>query len=345
MRVVVTGAGAVGRHLAADLADRGHDVTLIEQNLDVVEKAREWAPKVNVLLGDACEPWVLERAELSKADVVVAATGDDEDNLVTSLLAKQEFAVPRVLARVNHPKNEWLFTDQWGVDAAVSPPHILTAMVEEAVTVGDLVRLIRLEGGRISIVEMTLPDASPSVGRPLYELRLPPDSAVVAILRDGHVVIPQPETRLLARRRGGGAVVADVGVRAADRDRRRRHGGRHAADAWGDRRRRPVSWSSPADPAYAELQPRVDHLRRAPLVPHHALHDHARPEREPLDAPAPHEHQHGLTRPVGHERLQRLLALHREDREPLHHARDPHALPRRRPRRSGRCRGSAPTTS
>ena len=95
---------------------------------------------------------------------------------------------------MNHPKNEWLFTEQWGVDAAVSPPHILTAMVEEAVTVGDLVRLIRLEGGRISIVEMTLPEGSPSVGRPLYELRLPPDSAVVAVLRDGHVVIPQPET-------------------------------------------------------------------------------------------------------------------------------------------------------
>jgi trk system potassium uptake protein TrkA len=137
---------------------------------------------------------VLEAADVKHAEVLVAATGDDEDNLVTSLLSKQEFAVPRVLARVNHPKNEWLFTEQWGVDAAVSPPHILTAMVEEAVTVGDLVRLIRLEGGRISIVEMTLPGNSPSIGRPLYELRLPPDSAVVAILRDGHVVIPQPET-------------------------------------------------------------------------------------------------------------------------------------------------------
>jgi trk system potassium uptake protein TrkA len=129
---------------------------------------------------------------------VVAATGDDEDNLVTSLLAKQEFAVPRVLARVNHPKNEWLFTSQWGVDAAVSPPHILTAMVEEAVTVGDLVRLLRLEGGRVSIVEMTLPEGSPTVGRPLYEVRLPADSAIVAVLRDGHVVIPQPETVLAA---------------------------------------------------------------------------------------------------------------------------------------------------
>jgi len=194
MRVVVTGGGAIGRHVAGDLSTRGHDVTLIEQDKQTVEDLREEIPEVTIMLGDACEPWVLDEAELARADVVVAATGDDEDNLVTSLLAKQEFAVPRVLARVNHPKNEWLFTEQWGVDAAVSPPHILTAMVEEAVTVGDLVRLIRLEGGRISIVEMTLPDRSPSVGRPLYELRLPPDSAVVAILRDGHVVIPQPET-------------------------------------------------------------------------------------------------------------------------------------------------------
>ena len=159
MRVVVTGGGAVGRHLSADLAARGHDVTLIEQDSGVVDKVRPIVPDVRVVLGDACEPWVLEEAELSLAEVVVAATGDDEDNLVTSLLAKQEFAVPRVLARVNHPKNEWLFNDQWGVDAAVSPPHILTAMVEEAVTVGDLVRLIRLEGGRVSIVEMTLPES------------------------------------------------------------------------------------------------------------------------------------------------------------------------------------------
>jgi trk system potassium uptake protein TrkA len=198
MRVVVTGGGAVGRHLSIDLAERGHAVTLIEQESDVVAKLRDVMTGVTVVQGDACEPWVLEAADLSTAEVVVAATGDDEDNLVTSLLAKQEFAVPRVLARVNHPKNEWLFTAQWGVDAAVSPPHILTAMVEEAVTVGDLVRLLRLEGGRVSIVEMTLPQGSPSAGRALYELRLPTDSALVAVLREGHVVIPQPETVLAA---------------------------------------------------------------------------------------------------------------------------------------------------
>ncbi|HVD67577.1 MAG TPA: TrkA family potassium uptake protein [Actinomycetota bacterium] len=198
MRVVVTGGGAIGRHLSADLAERGHDVTLIEQDRSIVDRLRGEIPEVKVMLGDACEPRILEEAQLPDADVVVAATGDDEDNLVTSLLAKQEFAVPRVLARVNHPGNEWLFNEQWGVDQAVSPPHMLTAMVEEAVTTGDLVRLLRLEGGRASIVETKLTTASPATGRALYELRLPPDSTIVAILREGHVVIPQPETVLAA---------------------------------------------------------------------------------------------------------------------------------------------------
>ena len=116
---------------------------------------------------------------------------------MTALLAKQEFGVPRVLARVNHPGNEWLFNEQWGVDTAVSPPHILTAMVEEAVTTGDLVRLLKLEGGSIHRRAEADP-GSPATGRPLYEIRMPTDSTIVAVLRDGHVVIPQPETVLVA---------------------------------------------------------------------------------------------------------------------------------------------------
>lgn len=196
MRVVITGAGAVGRHLAADLVGRGHEVCVIEQDTKTVAKIPEWAPEADTIHGDACELWVLEKARVSECDVLVAATGDDEDNLVTSLLAKQEFGVPRVLARVNHPRNEWLFNEQWGVDAAVSPPHILTALVEEAVTVGDVVRLLRLEGGKVALVELTLPEDSQVTGHPLYELRLPADSAIVAVLREGHVVIPQPETVL-----------------------------------------------------------------------------------------------------------------------------------------------------
>src|SRR5436309_4876932 len=166
MRAIIAGGGNVGRHLSSDLIERGHEVTLIEQEPGPAAKAERAVRGAQVIMGDACELWVLEKAQIQTADVVVAATGDDEDNLVISLLAKQEFSVPRVLARVNHPKNEWLFTEQWGVDAAVSPPHILTSLVEEAVTVGDLVRILPLERGQASLVELTLPENSPNIGRP-----------------------------------------------------------------------------------------------------------------------------------------------------------------------------------
>ena len=198
MKIVVAGAGNIGRHLAHDLHERYHDVTVLEQNPAVLDKAQEDAPGVTFILGDACEPWVLDKAEVRNCDVMVAATGDDEDNLVISLLSKQEYGVPHVVARVNHPKNEWLFDETWGVDVPMSPPHVLTALVEEAVTVGDLVRLFKLERGQVTLVEITIDERAPMAGRPLYELRLPQDSAIVAILRRGHVVIPQPETQLAA---------------------------------------------------------------------------------------------------------------------------------------------------
>jgi trk system potassium uptake protein TrkA len=196
VRIVVAGAGNIGRHLAHDLHERRHDVTILEQDPGTLERAQEDAPGVTFVLGDACEPWVLDKADVRSSDVMVAATGDDEDNLVISLLSKQEYAVPHVVARVNHPKNEWLFNETWGVDVPMSPPHVLTALVEEAVTVGDLVRLFKLERGQVTLVEITMDERAPMVGRPIYELRLPQDSAIVAVLRRGHVVIPQPETQL-----------------------------------------------------------------------------------------------------------------------------------------------------
>ncbi len=198
MKVVVTGGGAVGRHLAQDLTERGHDVTLVEQRRGLAEKLGQWAPDTHVVYGDACEPRILEKADVRAADVVVAATGDDEDNLVTSLLAKQEFGVPRVLARVNHPKNEWLYNEAWGVDVAVSTPRMLTALVEEAVTVGDLVKLMTLEQGRASLSELTMAADSPVLGKTVGEVLWPPDTALVAVLREGHVLMPSPQLSLEA---------------------------------------------------------------------------------------------------------------------------------------------------
>jgi trk system potassium uptake protein TrkA len=198
MRVVIAGAGNVGTYLAGDLSARRHQVLVIEQKGEIAAKGKAAVPGVSFIHGDACEPWVLERADLARADVMVAATGDDEDNLVISLLAKQEFAVPRVIARVNHPKNQWLFNESWGVDVAMSPPHILASLIEEAVSVGDLVKIFALEHGRVSLVELTLPADSPLAGKHIYDLRLPHDCALVAIVRDGHVIIPEPETPIAA---------------------------------------------------------------------------------------------------------------------------------------------------
>jgi trk system potassium uptake protein TrkA len=221
MRVVIAGAGNVGSYLAADLTERRHQVVVIEQLSDLATRAKSQIPGATVIHGDACEPWVLERAEAARADVVVAATGDDEDNLVISLLAKQEFAVPRVIARVNHPKNQWLFTESWGVDVAMSPPHILGALIEEAVSVGDLVKLFRLEHGRVALVEVTLPADSPVAGQHIYDLRLPHDCALVAVIRDGHVIIPEPETPLAA----GDEVLAIATTETEDLFRRTITGG------------------------------------------------------------------------------------------------------------------------
>jgi trk system potassium uptake protein TrkA len=193
MKVAIAGAGNVGTYIAADLRENRHEVLLVEQDPDVAARVREVLPDVTVVEADACEPSALQDLGLEEFDVVVAATGDDEDNLVVSLLAKQEFAVPRVVARVNHPQNQWLFNESWGVDISVSTPHLLTALVEEAVAVGSLVRLMQF--GDTQLVEVTLAAESPAVGKSIAELGVPRGATVVAVIRgDRHVVVPRGET-------------------------------------------------------------------------------------------------------------------------------------------------------
>ena len=196
MKVVIVGAGKVGTYIAADLVGGGHEVIVVEQDPGRIAQLEERSHLQGVrwVGGDACEVTQLAQSSVESADVLVAVTGDDEDNLVVSLLAKQEFAVPRVIARVNHPENEWLFGEQWGVDVAVSTPHLITALVEEAVSVGSLVRLLQFAGGRARLVEARLVKGAPVIGRDLARAHLPRDSSIVAILRAGDVVVPRGDT-------------------------------------------------------------------------------------------------------------------------------------------------------
>ena len=200
MRVVLVGGGNVGTYIARELHASGHDVLIVEEDPNRVAQAlaNNEPEGVTWLQADACEVSEFVKAEPGKADVVVAVTGDDEDNLVISLLAKQEFGVPRVVARVNNPANEWLFNETWGTDVSVSTPHLLTALVEEALSVGSLVRLLAFEGGRVRLSEVTLADGSPAEGKEVQELGLPRDSTVVAILRQDRVVVPRGDTVLFS---------------------------------------------------------------------------------------------------------------------------------------------------
>jgi trk system potassium uptake protein TrkA len=181
----------VGRSIARELIGNGHRVLLIDKNPDSIKPDR--VPNAEWLLADSCELSSLEEAKLEHCDVVIAATGDDKANLVTSLLAKTEFGVPRTVGRVNHPNNEWLFTEAWGVDVNVSTPRIMSALVEEAVTVGDLVRLFTFRKGNANLVELTLPADSPYVGKPVGLIPWPENCSLVTILRDGQVYTPTQE--------------------------------------------------------------------------------------------------------------------------------------------------------
>ncbi len=196
MRVLIAGAGNVGRSIAAELIENGHEILLVDRDPRAIKS--DSLPAAEWLLADACELSSLEEAGVDTCDVAIAATGDDKANLVMSLLAKTEFGVPRTVGRVNHPKNEWLFNADWGVDVAVSTPRLMSALVEEAVTVGDLVRLLTFRSGEANLVEMTLPAESPCVGKRIGDLTWPGDVVLVALIRDGHSQAPDKDGALEA---------------------------------------------------------------------------------------------------------------------------------------------------
>ena len=196
MRVLIAGAGSVGRSIAKELLAADHEVTIIDKQPSAMRIASvadaEW------LLADACELSSLTQARAQECDVVVAATGDDKVNLVVSLLAKTEYGVPRVVARVNNPKNEWMFDEAWGVDVAVSTPRIMTAMVEEAVAIGDLVKIFTFHQSGADILEVTLGADSPLAGVRVGQVVWPPDTVLAAIVRGTRPLAPSADDTLEA---------------------------------------------------------------------------------------------------------------------------------------------------
>jgi trk system potassium uptake protein len=196
MRIVIVGAGSVGRSIARELLTNGHRVLLIDKDPNAIRVTS--VPDAEWLLADACEITSLADAGLADCDVVVAASGDDKVNLVVSLLAKTEYGVPRTVARVNTPANEWMFDEAWGVDVAVSTPRIMTALVEEAVSIGELVRIFTFQQGQASMVELTLPGDSPLAGTMVGDIDWPADTVLVGIIRGDRPIPPTRDDALEA---------------------------------------------------------------------------------------------------------------------------------------------------
>ncbi|MFJ9909635.1 potassium channel family protein [Streptomyces sp. NPDC101152] len=191
MRIIIAGAGRLGTQIAQVLGGTGNQVTLVDQDDDRVAALRDQLP-AQVRAGDACEPGVLEDAGAHAADLVVATTGEDEDNLVVSLLAKRQFKVPRVIARVNDDDNAWLFTQHWGVDTAVPAAAPLVSLVEEATSASDTVALLRLSKAGVNVIETTIGPRSRAAGRTLGELAVPQGIVVAAVVRGGDPLAPVP---------------------------------------------------------------------------------------------------------------------------------------------------------
>ena len=197
MNILIVGAGKSGVNLAEKLRSK-HDVTMVEVRPDRAAYVAARLKDVRVVRGDGCEPTVLDRANTGHSDLVAALTGDDEDNLVVSFLAKTTHSVPMVFARTNHPKNEWLFTKKWGVDVAISTANVIYSLIEKEVSLGDVITLMGLHAENMVIDEITLPADAAAVGKTLAELNIPKRAHIMAIISKGEIVVPRGDTLLAA---------------------------------------------------------------------------------------------------------------------------------------------------
>jgi len=196
MFVIIVGGGKTGAQLAVQLIDAGHKVRVIEDRPLVLERLKQELPEEVVVAGDGSSPAVLETAGISNAQVLAAVTGEDEANLVITTLARFEFNVPRTIARVNNPKNAWLFNQEMGVDVALNQADILARLVAEEMSLGDMMTLLKLRKGEYSVVEEKVHPKAVAAGKALREITLPPECVFVAVLRKGKLIVPNGNTIL-----------------------------------------------------------------------------------------------------------------------------------------------------
>lgn len=196
MLIVIAGAGSIGRSIARELLVRGHQVTIADSSPEAMKVSS--VPDANWILGDLSTPETMEQAGGAQADVVVAATGNDQANLVIALLAKTQFGVPRVVGRINNPKNEWMFNESWGVDVPISTPRMMTALVEEALSVGTLVPIFRFFNSHNGLFSIVLSVDSPVLGKNPSELEWPAEVLLTAVIQDGKALAPHEVASLHA---------------------------------------------------------------------------------------------------------------------------------------------------
>jgi trk system potassium uptake protein TrkA len=212
MFILIVGGGLTAAHLAMLLVRQHHQVCLIEHRREVLTSLHRELPTEVIYEGNPTDPQVLEQAGIRQADVLAACTSHDVENLVLCFLARTRYSVPRTIARINNPRNAWLFDQKFHVDVALNQSEILAALIEEEMSLGDMMILLQLRRGRYALVQERVHGGAPAVGVALKDLPLPPNSVIAAILRQDQIHIPRGITQFQA----GDEVLAIVDREAAE---------------------------------------------------------------------------------------------------------------------------------
>lgn len=197
MSIIIVGGGRLGSFLASLMEEKNEKVVVIEKDELVIEKIKKDLQSSHIIQGDGCSPDLLKKSGVLQASVVVALTGHDEDNLIICQLAKYEFGVLKVVSRINNPKNEWLFTKDMGVDAAVSGARMIARLIEEETALSHITTILNLAQGEISIVKSIIERNATASHKKIKELPLPKDCVIITIVRDNKVLLPSGDSVLL----------------------------------------------------------------------------------------------------------------------------------------------------